>query len=140
MKYFLTTLICIAALSGGHLAQASQNSKNDQPRTAMATTCQGEPVNVKGGKVVGEPGPKSKFKNLRLGMSRHVVHKQIGTPDDMGHKMTGKQFIPMYFGSDRMRSTEYYKGSGRLIFSGTDGSTLVEIHHDAGESGDRSLR
>lgn len=32
--------------------------------------------------------------------------------------MTGKVFIPMYFGSDRVRIEELYKGEGRIIYAG----------------------
>ena len=137
MKHALIALTCVAALSGAYLTQASQNDKDTQPRATPGTTCQGE---VRGGKIIGEPGPRSKFRNLRLGMSQYAVQKQIGVPDDMGHRATGKAFRPFYYGTDRVRVTHYYRGSGTLVYSGSGSDTLIEIHHDARESGDRSRR
>jgi hypothetical protein len=141
MKHFLIALTCLATLSGGYLAYGSQNGKDALSRSATGTACRGEVVDgVRGGKITGTPRPHSRFRNLRLGMSRYVVHRQIGDPDDISHRPTGKGFNPFYYGTDRYRSTEYYGGSGVLIFSGYRGDTLIEIHHDAGESGDRTLR
>jgi len=134
MKHYLIALTCLAALSSSHLAQASQTDKDATSRAVTGTACQ----DVKGGKIIGHPGPRSKFKNLRLGMSQHVVQRQIGNPDDYDHHPTGKAFAPFYQGPDRWRSRHYYKGSGILVFRSDN--TLIEIHHDARESGDRSLR
>ncbi len=38
-------------------------------------------------------------------------------PTDQGGYITGKAWIPFYFGSDRARWEMAYKGKGRLIFS-----------------------
>jgi len=130
MKHFLIALTCLALLSGSHLAHARKNAAADTAQEA----------GVKGGKVVGTPGPRSKFKNLRLGMSKFAVEKQIGEPDDVGSHITGKAFRPFYFGTDHVRQNAYYKGSGILVYSGVSNDNLVEIHHNENESGDRSVR
>ena len=44
----------------------------------------------------------------------------IGPPTDTNHYVTGKAFIPYYFGDDTTRTECHYKGIGRVIFSGTD--------------------
>ncbi|MDR2208417.1 MAG: hypothetical protein LBE22_05540 [Azoarcus sp.] len=149
MKYFWITLTCFAVLSGCKTTQqASQNDMDARPEAATSTTArqggqkvgqEGSPA-VRGGKIVGTPASKSKFKNLRLGMSRYVIEKQLGMPDDIQHNVTGKAFAPFYYGTDRVRYTAYYKGSGTLIYSGTSSDKLIEIHHNASESGDRTLR
>ena len=157
MKYFFPILISsLVALSGCVTTQepqseavppaetkkteAKDSKAKDSKKAEAADNSQPTEIEVKGGKVVGSPASNSKFKNLRLGMSRYVIEKRIGQPDDMQHHVTGKAYNPFYFGTDRVRYTAYYKGSGVLVFSGQDGAKLVEIHHNAKESGDRSLR
>jgi hypothetical protein len=140
LKYFLIALTCLATLSVSLLAYAPQDGKKAQPRASIGSTCQAEQGAVRGGKVVGTPGPNSKFKDLRLGMSKYAIRNLIGPPDDIEHYTTGKQFIPFYYGPDRYRSSEYYAGNGILVFSGRSGDRLIEIHHNEGESGNRSLR
>jgi hypothetical protein len=59
-----------------------------------------------------------------------------------GAYITGKAFIPFYFGSDRTRSEFIYKGEGRLIFAGgsfgdLSGGNLIWVIHSAAESGYR---
>ena len=56
-----------------------------------------------------------------------------GQPTDQGAYITGKAWIPFYFGSDRARWEMAYKGKGRLIFSqnagfGTDFYLTWIIH------------
>ncbi len=43
----------------------------------------------------------------------------MGTPTDQGAYVTGKAFIPFFYGSDRYEVV--YKGQGRLIFAGSSG-------------------
>jgi hypothetical protein len=67
----------------------------------------------------------------------------MGQPNDQGAHITGKAFIPFYFGSDRYRYEVTYKGQGRLLFAGGagwgwDGSQhLIWIIHSAAETGVR---
>ena len=67
----------------------------------------------------------------------------MGEPSDQGAHITGKAFIPFYFGSDRYRYEVVYKGQGRLLFAsgagfGWDANThLIWIIHSANETGVR---
>src|SRR5690606_28674766 len=70
------------------------------------------------GEITGNPAPGSKFAKLQIGMSAFQVTSQIGPPSDQGAYITGKAWIPFYFGSDRHRFEMVYKGQGRLIFAG----------------------
>jgi hypothetical protein len=65
-----------------------------------------------------------------------------GPPTDQGAYITGKAFIPFYFGSDRSRFELLYKGRGRLIFAGgsvgnLSGGNLIWIINSATEPGYR---
>lgn len=70
------------------------------------------------GEITGKPAPGSKFSKLKIGMSVKQVTDLLGQPSDRGAYVTGKAFIPFYFGGDRHRYEAVYKGAGRLIFAG----------------------
>ena len=94
------------------------------------------------GEITGNPARNSRFTRLQIGMSAKQVTDIAGAPTDQGAYVTGKAFIPFYFGSDRHRFEMTYKGQGRLIFAGggmgeyTSGN-LIWIIHNANESGYR---
>lgn len=94
------------------------------------------------GEITGRPARGSKFAGLQIGMSVSQVNGIVGPATDQGAYMTGKAWIPFYFGADRHRFEMTYKGQGRLIFAGggmgdfTSGH-LIWIIHNANEPGYR---
>lgn len=99
-------------------------------------------INDFDGEITGVPAPNSKFTQLQIGMSMKQVTDIAGQPTDQGAYITGKAFIPFYFGSDRHRFEFVYKGEGRLIFAGgslgnMSGGNLIWIIHCATEPGTR---
>jgi hypothetical protein len=107
----------------------------------------GDTQHVKGlgdweGDITGKPAAGSRFTRVQIGMPMRQVIDLIGQPTDQGAYVTGKRFIPFYFGSDRYRHEMVYKGQGRLIFaSGGIGDYssghLIWIIHNAAEAGYR---
>ena len=95
------------------------------------------------GEITGKPAPGSKLSQLKIGMSAAEVRAIMGEPSDQGAHITGKAFIPFYFGADRYRYEVVYKGQGRLLFAsgagfGWDANThLIWIIHSTSESGVR---
>lgn len=94
------------------------------------------------GEITGKPAPGSKFTKLQIGMSMKQVMDIAGAPTDQGAYITGKMFIPWYFGADKYRHEMVYKGMGRLIFASPGGfelgaGNLIWIIHNANESGYR---
>lgn len=93
------------------------------------------------GEITGRPAPGSKFTQLKIGMSAKQAMDIVGQPTDQGAYITGKAWIPFYFGSDRYRYEMAYKGMGRLIFAGSSGfdsnAHLIWIIHAANDSGYR---
>lgn len=93
------------------------------------------------GEIVGVPVAGSKFTQLQIGMPLKQVLDIVGTPTDQGAYVTGKAFIPFFFGGDRYRHEVVYKGLGRLIFAGSSGfdtnAHLIWIIHSANETGYR---
>ena len=108
--------------------------------SGSGTTVKG--INDYEGEIVGNPAPGSKFPQLKIGMSMKQVTDIVGPPTDQGAYITGKAFIPFFFGSDTYRHELHYKGWGRLIFAGGSlgnysGGNLIWIIHNANEPGYR---
>ena len=94
------------------------------------------------GEITGNPARNSRFSRLQIGMSARQVTDLAGPPTDQGAYVTGKAFIPFYFGSDRHRYEMTYKGQGRLVFAGGgmgdySSGNLIWIIHNPNESGYR---
>jgi hypothetical protein len=94
------------------------------------------------GEITGKPGPGSKFTKLQIGMGVRQVADLVGQPTDQGAYATGKMWIPWYFGSDKVRFEQVFKGQGRLIFASPGGmdfssGNLVWIIHNPNEPGYR---
>lgn len=97
-------------------------------------------VNDYEGEITGKPAPGSKFTQLQIGMPMKQVTDLIGEPTDQGAYVTGKAFIPFFFGGDRHRYEMAYKGQGRLVFAGESmgtGGNLIWIIHNKNDSGYR---
>jgi hypothetical protein len=94
------------------------------------------------GEITGQPAPGSKFGQLQIGMGMQQAKDIVGQPTDQGGYVTGKAFIPWYFGSGKYRHELVYKGMGRLIFASPSSfdfasGNLVWIIHSAAETGYR---
>lgn len=91
-------------------------------------------------RVVGDPAPGSKFSKVEIGMPMKQVYDLIGEPTDTKAYVTGKAFIPFYFGNDASRFEALYKGWGRIVFTGANafggGSYKVyQVINDGHEDG-----
>jgi len=147
-------VIVAASLTGC----ASNSAKQDAAGPAAGINSSGQVVDsskveagtgraVKGindweGEISGTPAKGSKFTKLQIGMPMKQVTDLIGPPTDQGSYITGKAFIPFYFGPDKHRYEMVYKGLGRLIFAGGSigdfsSGNLIWIIHNANEGGYR---
>ncbi len=97
----LTTLSACAMPSGG-----------SSTKHAGAT-----PKPVHTAYLTGKPRAGSKFAKIHPGMSRQEVESLIGPPTSINGHITGKQFIPFYYGGDTYRTDWYYKNEGELTFA-----------------------
>src|SRR5215468_3440777 len=84
------------------------------------------------------PPARSPLAAIRQGMQPGEVQKIAGAPTSMKPYITSKALVPWYSGPDRTRTAYYYKGQGRVIFSG-DGvgadSRVVEVQYDPSDPG-----
>jgi hypothetical protein len=124
-KGFLGVLLVafVSCFLGGCAAKSTQQSTDTQ------TTAQ----------IIGEIPSDSKFNKISLGMSMQQVSDLIGPPTDTKSYITGKTFIPFYFGSDGARIETLYKEEGRITFTGGAGFGGVykvhRIEYDPSEDG-----
>lgn len=134
-----------AAPATAKAPSAGVNSRGEVTDSSQVSA--GEGRKVKGrdgweGEVTGKAAPGSKFNKLEIGMPMKQVTDLIGSPSDQGVYLSGKAWIPFYFGSDRHRHELVYKNQGRLIFAGPAGfqfgsGNLIWIIHNPKESGTR---
>lgn len=93
------------------------------------------------GEIFGKPAAGSKLSKLQIGMSMSAVMSTAGQPSDQGAYITGKAFIPFYFGGDKHRFEWVYKGQGRLVFAGGGmgdmTGRLIRIVHNRNEPATR---
>jgi hypothetical protein len=91
------------------------------------------------GDIIGTPAPGSKFSRVRIGMPMKQVEDLIGPPSDTAGHITGKAFIPFYFGGDTHMLEAFYRGEGQLSYApanfGTSAYQLVRIIVDPSEQG-----
>lgn len=67
------------------------------------------------------PPADSPLAKVKAGMRPREVEAILGPPDDENAYITGKAFIPYYYGRDRARQAYFYKGVGRVVFQGSGG-------------------
>ena len=78
--------------------------------------------------VIGTPAPGSKFAKVRIGMGEKEVTDLIGPATDVSGHITGKAFIPFYFGSGTVEVDAHYRGEGILTYaSGGVSSTVPRV-------------
>ena len=129
-------------------AAKSKAGMNDRGEVVDSSKVEaGSGTTVKGlggweGEITGKPAPGSKFSKLQIGMSMRQAVDIAGQPSDQGAYITGKAWIPFYFGSDRHRYEMVFKNQGRLIFAGGSlgdfsGGNLIWIIHNPKEGGYR---
>ena len=75
----------------------------------------------------------SPLAKVKMGMQRAQVDDLIGQPTSSRVFPSGKAFIPFYYGPDTVRTGAFYKGLGRVGFSGAH--QVVEIEYDPTEDG-----
>jgi hypothetical protein len=137
--FFLTA--CQTTQKAGSTTSSPAPAPNVKAETPTDTqTVKG--INDWEGEIIGKPASGSKFTNLKIGMGMRQVTDMIGQPTDQGAYVTGKAWIPFYYGSDRYRHELVYRGQGRLIFSGGgmgdySSGHLTSIIHNAKEEGYR---
>jgi hypothetical protein len=97
------------------------------------------PVSAPPARTAAPPPAKSKLAKVQVGMSPREVENILGPPTDESAYVTGKAFIPFYYGKDRWRRAYFYKGVGRVVFAGSGGFSqnahVERVEYDPNEPG-----
>lgn len=105
------------ASAGDHYDLSKNTPVTDSTKVEAGQGTKVKGINDWEGEISGVPFSGAKFTKLKIGMPYAEVVDLVGPPTDEGAYVTGKAFIPFYFGSDRGRWEAAYKGQGRLVFS-----------------------
>lgn len=126
-----TGWLMITVMAFAVVACSTQTSSGSGARSSTAANAPAD----------GVPAPPSSpLSKIQLGMTKRQVSDILGHASDENSYMTGKVFIPFYFGNDARRTCWYYKGMGRVVFAdgnafGGGGSEVVRVDYDPAESG-----
>ena len=88
------------------------------------------------GSVYSAPPAGSKLAEVSLESSDAAVRQVMGEPDDSNAYMTGKGWIPFYYGPDTHRTDWIYRGQGRVVFSRnrwTGGVKVIKVMYNPNE-------
>lgn len=108
-------------------AEISAKVVSSAPGSANKDTSNGKacsPCTVKSrdgtfeGEIHGSIPPSSKWSKLQIGMQQNEVERIIGVSHNVRAYVTGKAFIPFYYGSDRHRYEVVYPGQGSVAYTG----------------------
>lgn len=115
-------LLLIGTLAAGLGACANHGSKPAEPARTFAPAPAGSPLS-----------------KVQVGMTEQEVRAVLGPPSQENEYVTGKAFIPWYFGPDRSRRAYFYKGMGRVVFAGGKGFNrtghVQRVEYDPSEPG-----
>jgi hypothetical protein len=84
------------------------------------------------------PTPGTPLARVTMGMTEAQVIEILGAPTSQQNYVTGKAFIPMYYGTDTSRLDYRYKGVGLVVFSRNQysgGTKVIRVDADPSEDG-----
>src|SRR5574343_1173363 len=100
--------------------------------------------------VTGNPPADSPFAKIKPGMKYAEAAAILGKPTSEMAYCTGKHAIPFYFGIDKARTNQHFKGQGIVVFysdfssfgfgrykscSAKEQLEVAEVHYDVNETG-----
>ena len=82
----------------------------------------------------------SPLAKVKVGMSEGRLYDLLGQPTESKNYLTGKSWIPFYFGPDTHRKEVLYKGLGRITLKpsgalGTGVYKVFKVTYDPSEDG-----
>ena len=124
----LTALVALAACASGGGGSSSEGSSSAKAHGSAA---------AKPPKGVAPPA-NSKLAKVGVGMKPEQVKEIMGDPTSQSSYMTGKMWIPFYFGPTHQTDWKY-KGQGRVVFVNNRWSGAIQsvtrIDYDPAENG-----
>ncbi|WP_022947431.1 hypothetical protein [Methylohalobius crimeensis] len=137
-QYWRKKLLTIGLSASLVAGCASQGQKAD---TAQPASSGSSSIQQSSGPIAAEKIPtNSPFAKVEKEMSEGRVYDLIGQPTEVKTYMTGKSWIPFYYGPDTHRKEALYKGQGRIVFTasgmwGTGVYKVYQVIYDPTEDG-----
>jgi uncharacterized protein YgiM (DUF1202 family) len=116
--------------------RAVEGSAATAPAPAPAQTAASAPASGEAPK--SPPPPGSKLARVSNGMSEAQVVEILGPPTSQQNYMTGKAWVPFYYGPDTGRLDYRYKGLGIVVFSRnrySSNTQVIRVDSDPNEDG-----
>lgn len=88
-----------------------------QESASTATPARAQPSTAPSADSPVAPPADSKLAKIKTGMADTAVRRILGEPASSRSYMTGKRWIPFYYGPDTRRVEYIYSGLGRVVFS-----------------------
>lgn len=120
----VASLLLVAGASGCRTTSSSEGGAKKAAPAKREKSVKKAPVNIPA---------NSPLAKVELGMKRAQVDDLIGEPTSTRAFPSAKAFNPFYYGPDNIRTGAFYKGLGRIVFSGAH--IVVEIEYDPTEDG-----
>ncbi len=95
---------------GASAEKAEESAAAEKPKAGIAS--------------VPDDSPLAK---ITIGMSDSDVRMALGEPSSQNAYMTGKGWIPFYYGPDTSRTDYVYDGIGRVVFSRNQYSGQLKV-------------
>ena len=118
------SLILVAGASGCKTTSSAESTPKSEAPSKKEKAAAKAPSNIPS---------NSPFAKIQMGMQQAQVEDLLGPPTSTRVFPSGKGFIPFYYGPDTVRTGDFYKGLGRIVFSGAH--IVVEISYDPSEDG-----
>ena len=119
---FLILMTSLAAAGCAGSGGSAEKAQGDAPAKAASQS--------------SPPPAGSALAKVTAGMTDAQVRKEAGDPDNTSAYMTGKGWIPFYYGPDTHRTDWIYNGKGRVVFSRNRYSgqlKVIEVQYDPSE-------
>jgi len=126
----VVSLIFVAGASGCKTTSSAESGSTKEAPARSEKAGKSEKAVTPAASAIPANSPLAKVK---MGMQRAQVDDLIGQPTSTRVFPSGKAFIPFYYGPDTVRTGAFYKGLGRVVFSGAH--IVVEIEYDPNEDG-----
>ena len=129
-------------VGGCALALAGCAERAARPADGAAPTAQQKQAEQPAADAPTPPPAGSPLAKITKGMAMSDVAQILGQPTDQNQYVTGKAFIPFYYGDDVSRIEWHYKGLGRVVFTGGGawgqrGGVVEWVDYDPKETGYR---
>jgi len=135
----LTGMLAAGCASQGKTTQKTSVDEAAQVTTkeTAASSEQSNSPTVETTQAIPADSPLAKVK---IGMSEGRLYDLLGQPTEAKNYLTGKSWIPFYFGPDTHRKEVLYKGLGRITLKpngalGTGVYKVFKVTYDPSEDG-----